>query len=408
MPFSDLGLSPILNSVVKKQFSSPTQIQTLTIPAVLDNRDVLAIAQTGSGKTLAYGLPLVEQIQSSQKKIQALILVPTRELAAQVHQALARIANDVDLAIIELCGGRDKEPQKEQLALSPNILVATPGRLLDLIKEGALDTQSISKLVLDEVDRLVDMGFWPDIQTILASLPNTRQTLLFSATLPQELETTIRTLVKDPVLVRSNTTNSVVETITEQMYLVNKGSKANVLIHLIKQYQWEQVLVFIGARDNADAMCKKLRKAGISTHALHGQKEQVERETALEQFKDKSVQVLISTDLLARGIHIDQLPVVINAELPANPATYVHRVGRTARAGQNGLAISLVSHSESEYLQAIRKLTNCELPLGQLEEFPVTDKPSTGASKRAPRDKQANRRTNKKTSARQFQKKVSR
>ncbi|MEZ9131608.1 DEAD/DEAH box helicase [Vibrio breoganii] len=403
MPFSQLTLCSELSDTLQANFTTPTEVQSQAIPAILGRKDVLAIAQTGSGKTLAYGLAILEQVRLQPCSTQAIILVPTRELATQVCDTLEPYANTVDITALSLCGGIDKEWQKEQLLLTPEILVATPGRLLDLLKDQSIDVSRLSAFVLDEADRLLDMGFWPDIQEIVSLLPPKRQTLMFSATFSEKLETQAEGLLHSPKRIQTNVANSVVEGIEETLYLVNKGSKTNALIAQLKQHNWSQVLVFIGAKDNADALCKKLTKAGISVAALHGNKSQQEREETLELFKQRKVNVLIATDLLARGIHVQSLPVVINFELPSNAEVYVHRVGRTARAGEQGVAISLVCHGETEYLSAIRQLTLRELPLAELEGFPVTDKPSSGQSKRAPRDKKANRRTNSKKSVKQFQ-----
>ncbi|MEZ9875327.1 DEAD/DEAH box helicase [Vibrio breoganii] len=403
MPFSQLTLCSELSDTLQANFTTPTEVQSQAIPAILGRKDVLAIAQTGSGKTLAYGLAILEQVRLQPCSTQAIILVPTRELATQVCDTLEPYANTVDITALSLCGGIDKEWQKEQLLLTPEILVATPGRLLDLLKDQSIDVSRLSAFVLDEADRLLDMGFWPDIQEIVSLLPPKRQTLMFSATFSEKLETQAKGLLHSPKRIQTNVANSVVEGIEETLYLVNKGSKTNALIAQLKQHNWSQVLVFIGAKDNADALCKKLTKAGISVAALHGNKSQQEREETLELFKQRKVNVLIATDLLARGIHVQSLPVVINFELPSNAEVYVHRVGRTARAGEQGVAISLVCHGETEYLSAIRQLTLRELPLEELEGFPVTDKPSSGQSKRAPRDKKANRRTNSKKSVKQFQ-----
>ncbi|MEZ9590205.1 DEAD/DEAH box helicase [Vibrio breoganii] len=403
MPFSQLTLCSELGDTLQANFTTPTEVQSQAIPAILGRKDVLAIAQTGSGKTLAYGLAILEQVRLQPCSTQAIILVPTRELATQVCDTLEPYANTVDITALSLCGGIDKEWQKEQLLLTPEILVATPGRLLDLLKDQSIDVSRLSAFVLDEADRLLDMGFWPDIQEIVSLLPPKRQTLMFSATFSEKLETQAEGLLHSPKRIQTNVANSVVEGIEETLYLVNKGSKTNALIAQLKQHNWSQVLVFIGAKDNADALCKKLTKAGISVAALHGNKSQQEREETLELFKQRKVNVLIATDLLARGIHVQSLPVVINFELPSNAEVYVHRVGRTARAGEQGVAISLVCHGETEYLSAIRQLTLRELPLAELEGFPVTDKPSSGQSKRAPRDKKANRRTNSKKSVKQFQ-----
>ena len=404
MLFSTLPLSQKLVTALPASFSNATEIQTLAIPTILHQQDVLAIAQTGSGKTLAYGLPLLEQAMKTPSPFQALVLVPTRELATQVNEALGFIAQHLNVQSLCLCGGIDKGLQKADLAKGPQILVATPGRLLELLTENAFDTSHISTLVLDEADRMLDMGFWNDVQRIIEMLPTQRQTVMFSATFPEPLENKAKALLNKPKFIQVAQTE-IKNAIEETLYLVNKGSKTNVLIDQIKQHHWQQVLVFIGSKDNADALCKKLNKAGLSTAALHGNKDQADREATLNLFKEHKVDVLIATDLLARGIHVEDLPVVINFELPSNPEVYVHRIGRTARAGKTGIAISLVCHGETDYLAAIRQTTQRALPLKELEGYPVTDKPSTGESKRAPRDKQANRRTNQKKSIKQFQSK---
>lgn len=401
MPFSTLLLSPELVSSLSADISKPTDIQTLVIPELLAGKDLIALANTGSGKTLAYALPLVEKIKADPKQ-QAVVLVPTRELAIQVTQVFNQTAAAFNLSAICLCGGVDKAEQLQALLQQPEIIVATTGRLLDLINDG-LNLNSVSYLVLDEADRLLDMGFWPDVQTIASRTNQQRQTAMFSATFSDQLKKQASTLMCSAIELSAHQQNSTNKDVSESLYLVNKGSKTKALIELIQQNKWSQVLVFIGAKENADALSKKLNKAGIVSQALHGNKDQNEREQILAQFKTGQSQVLIATDLLARGVHIDQLPAVVNFELPMHAETYVHRVGRTARAGEQGMALSLVCHGETEALNAIRALTQRELPLAELEGFPVTDKPSTGESKRAPRDKKANRRTNSKKSIKQFQ-----
>ncbi|MBE4523864.1 DEAD/DEAH box helicase [Vibrio parahaemolyticus] len=401
MPFSTLSLSSELIHALPKDFKKPTDIQALAIPELLAGQDLLALANTGSGKTLAYGLPLLEKL-SVKPEQKALILVPTRELAMQVSEAINQVGQALELNAVCLCGGVDKEQQQQALAASPHILVATTGRLVDLANNG-LDLSNVHYLVLDEADRLLDMGFWPDVQNIAGLISNQRQTAMFSATFSDELKGKAKLLMQAPKQVAAHQENSTNQDIVETLYLVNKGSKTKALIELIQKNAWTQALVFIGAKENADGLAKKLNKAGISTNALHGNKSQDEREEALAQFKSGQIQVLIATDLIARGIHIEQLPVVINFELPMHAETYVHRVGRTARAGEQGVAMSLVCHGEMDALNAIRHLTQRALPVQDLVGFPVTDKPSTGESKRAPRDKKANRRTHAKKSIKQFQ-----
>ena len=402
MTFNELHLDPALLAALPAELHTPTRIQQLAIPAALKGQDLLALAQTGSGKTLAFGLPLLQRLDSASDRVQGLVLVPTRELATQVSTALLGGAEALGLRLLTLCGGVAQEQQQAELAQGPQLLVATPGRLRDLLAQRLLGLSHLRTLVLDEADRLLEMGFWPDIQWLMNAMPTERQNLLFSATLPTELETLATGLLTNPVRIEATPLNSLVSEIEERLHLVNKSSKVPALISLLKAQDWSQVLVFISARDDADAVARKLAKAGIAVAALHGEKDQVVREQALADFKAGKVRVLVATDLMARGIHVEALPVVINLDLPANAPVYVHRIGRTARAGQKGLALSLVCHGEAETLAAIRTLTGRELPLAELEGFPVTDQPASGEGKRAPRDKQANRRTQAKRSVKQF------
>ncbi|MGL5224025.1 MAG: DEAD/DEAH box helicase [Aeromonas sp.] len=406
MTFSELALHPSLLAALPATLHTPTRIQQLAIPVILEGRDLLALAQTGSGKTLAFGLPLLQQLDPASSQVQGLVLVPTRELAAQVSGALQPGADARGLRIVTLCGGVTQESQQMALAQGPQLLVATPGRLRDLLQQQLLGLDGLQRLVLDEADRLLEMGFWPDIQWLINEMPKQRQTVLCSATLPSELEALANMQLTAPIQIEANPRNELVHAIEERLYLVNKSSKVPALISLLKTQGWMQVLVFISARDDADAVAKKLAKAGLAVAALHGEKEQAVRDQVLADFKAGQVRVLVATDVMARGIHVDRLPVVINLDLPASAPVYVHRIGRTARAGCEGLAISLVCHGESDTLAAIRSLTNRELPLDTLAEFPVTDVPATGTGKRPARDKQANRRTANKRSIKQFKAKA--
>ncbi|MGL5660864.1 MAG: DEAD/DEAH box helicase [Aeromonas sp.] len=406
MTFSELALHPSLLAALPATLHTPTRIQQLAIPVILEGRDLLALAQTGSGKTLAFGLPLLQQLDPASSQVQGLVLVPTRELAAQVSGALQPGADARGLRIVTLCGGVTQELQQMALAQGPQLLVATPGRLRDLLQQQLLGLDGLQRLVLDEADRLLEMGFWPDIQWLINEMPKQRQTVLCSATLPSELEALANMQLTAPIQIEANPRNELVHAIEERLYLVNKSSKVPALISLLKTQGWMQVLVFISARDDADAVAKKLAKAGLAVAALHGEKEQAVRDQVLADFKAGQVRVLVATDMMARGIHVDRLPVVINLDLPARAPVYVHRIGRTARAGCEGLAISLVCHGESDTLAAIRSLTNRELPLDTLAEFPVTDVPATGTGKRPARDKQANRRTANKRSIKQFKAKA--
>ncbi|OUR89253.1 DEAD/DEAH box helicase [Gammaproteobacteria bacterium 42_54_T18] len=408
MTFTDLNLYPAILAGLPSQLHTPTRIQKLAIPVILAQRDLLALAQTGSGKTLAFGLPLLQQINVNAPNIQAVVLVPTRELAIQVNGALQQVATEVGVRIQTICGGADQSQQLTDLERQPQLLVATPGRLLDLLTQQLIGLDAIRHLVLDEADRLLDMGFWPDIERLLTYMPAERQTLLFSATLPAALESLAMDLLQNPLRKEAHAANSIAEEIEEHLYLINKGSKAQAIIALLKQHSWPQVLVFTSTRDLADALCKKLRKAGVAVASLHGEKDQTIREQTLDDFKARNIQVLVATDLLARGIHVEALPVVINMDLPSSAPVYVHRVGRTARAGRDGIAISLVCHSEIYSLTAIRDLTGRTLPLLELTSFPVTDKPASEERKRPVRDKQANRRSSSKRSIKQFKGKEAR
>ena len=389
MTFDELALAPALLATLPADLKRPTRVQQLAIPAALAGRDLLALARTGSGKTLAFGLPLLQRLDPACDRVRGLVLVPTRELAVQVSEALQGLAAGLGLRLVTLCGGVAQELQQAELAQGPQLL----------------GLSQLRHLVLDEADRLLEMGFWPDIQWLLNAMPVERQTLLFSATLPAELDALATGLLTEPVRVEADPRNSVADDIEERLYLVNKSSKVPALISLLKAHEWPQVLVFISARDDADGVARKLAKAGIAVAALHGEKEQAVREQALGDFKAGKVRVLVATDLMARGIHVEALPLVINLDLPASAPVYVHRIGRTARAGRSGLAISLTCHGEADTLAAIRTLTGRELPLASLAGFPVTDQPASGEGKRAPRDKQANRRTQAKRSAKQFKSK---
>lgn len=402
MTFDELALDPALLPLLPAALEKPTPIQQLAIPAALSGRDLLALARTGSGKTLAFGLPLLQRLDAASDRVQGLVLVPTRELASQVSAALQEIADGLGVRLLTLCGGVAQEWQERELALGPQLLVATPGRLRDLLAQQTLGLGALRMLVLDEADRLLEMGFWPDIQWLMKAMPEARQQMLFSATLPVELESLASGLLQEPVRIEAELLNSLVNDIEERLYLVNRSSKVPALIALLEAGEWPQVLVFISARDDADGVAKKLARAGMTVAALHGNKDQATREQALADFKEGRVRVLVATDLMARGIHVEALPVVINLDLPEHAPVYVHRIGRTARAGQSGLAISLTCHGDGEALEGIRALTGRPLPLAALAGFPVTDKPASGESKRAPRDKQANRRTQGKRSIKQF------
>lgn len=422
MSFLSFSLNPKLVNALPKTVVSATAVQQKSIPAVLKGQDVIALAQTGSGKTFAFGLPILhclerELTQASSEQtgtlieprtassVSALVIVPTRELAKQVADELSIVSAELRVQVDMLCGGEDIDQQIIRLASPSQLIVATPGRLLALATQGHIRFEKIKHLVLDEADRLLDMGFITDIKALIAMMPP-RQTLLFSATMPETLDKlTQQVLSADAVRIEANKLNTTVDEITQTIYHINKGSKAKAIIDQIKLNDWTQVVIFVNAKNDADALCKKLLKAKISAASLHGDKEQALRSETLRQFKAKQLAVIVTTDVLSRGIHIDGLPAVINFELPEQASVYVHRIGRTARAGLNGVALSFVSHAEIVSLTAIRELTGLDLPLCELEGYPVTDKPVDPNSKKPPKDKQANRRTAKKRSISHFTKK---
>lgn len=362
MKFTDLGLSaPLLEAVAGQGYDTPSPIQAQAIPAVLQGKDVMAAAQTGTGKTAGFTLPLLELLMKGQpaqaNKIRALILVPTRELAAQVAESVETYGAKLPLSSAVVFGGVKINPQMMKLRRGVDILVATPGRLLDLYSQNALKFDQLEMLVLDEADRMLDMGFINDIKRIISLLPKKRQNLMFSATFSNEIRQLAKGLVNNPVEISVSAPNTTVKSVNQWIIPVDKGQKAALLIHMIKENVWDQVLVFSRTKHGANKLTKLLDKAGIKAAAIHGNKSQGARTRALAEFKDYKIQVLVATDIAARGIDIDQLPHVVNFELPDVPEDYVHRIGRTGRAGSKGEAISLVCFDEMKQLGDIERLT---------------------------------------------------
>jgi ATP-dependent RNA helicase RhlE len=375
MSFEDLGLcEDLLLAVRDKGYTVPSPIQEKAIPAILTGRDVLAAAQTGTGKTAGFTLPLLQMLSQNPPKegtrpIRALVLTPTRELAAQVAESIEDYGKHMSLRSTVVFGGVNINPQKAKLRGGIDILVATPGRLLDLHNQNCLKLASIEVLILDEADRMLDMGFIHDIRRLLKFIPSDRQTLLFSATFSKEIIGLTKNLLKDPLSVEVAAQNCAAETVTQQVYRVIKTHKSSLLKHLILDGEWEQVLVFTRTKHGADRLCKRLTKDGILSSAIHGNKSQGARTRALAGFKDGSIRVLVATDIAARGLDIKQLPHVVNFELPNVAEDYVHRIGRTGRAGSDGHAISLVSDDETKLVRAIERLLGkrldaCPLPKG--------------------------------------------
>lgn len=372
MLFSELGLSAeLIRAVSEKGYTTPTPVQQQAIPVILEGRDILAGAQTGTGKTAGFTLPLLHRLQArkpdgKQRMVRALILTPTRELAAQVAESVHTYGKYVPLKSAAIFGGVSINPQISQLRRGVDILIATPGRLLDHVNQRTIDLSQVEVFVLDEADRMLDMGFIRDIRKIIALLPangrNGRQNLLFSATFSDEIRQLANSLLHDPKHIEVARRNTTVETISQVVYPVDRARKRELLSWLIGSQQWKQVLVFTRTKHGANKLAEQLSKDGIPTAAIHGNKSQGARTKALSDFKKGTVQVLVATDIAARGLDIDQLPHVVNFELPNIPEDYVHRIGRTGRAGNNGEAISLVCIDERNFLRDIERLINREIP----------------------------------------------
>ncbi|NOQ16226.1 MAG: DEAD/DEAH box helicase [Methyloprofundus sp.] len=361
MSFAALGLSdPILKAVADKGYSTPSPIQAQAIPAVLQGSDIMAAAQTGTGKTAGFTLPLLEMLSQGERvqanQARALIITPTRELAAQIEQSITDYGKYLPLTSTVVFGGVKINPQMMRLRRGVDILVATPGRLLDLYNQRAIKFSQLEVLVLDEADRMLDMGFIHDIRKILAILPKHRQNLLFSATFSDEIRRLAKGIVHNPIEISVSPRNTTAETVKQWICPVDKKKKSALLTHLINEHQWEQVLVFTRTKRGANQLTRHLEEEGIHAAAIHGNKSQGARTKALAQFKQGSIRILVATDIAARGLDIDQLPQVVNFDLPNVPEDYIHRIGRTGRAGATGQAVSLVSADEFQQLSDIERL----------------------------------------------------
>lgn len=363
MNFEKLNIiTPILEAISGEGYTMPTPIQEKAIPAILDGRDLLGCAQTGTGKTAAFAIPLLQILHKERKNeketriIKALILTPTRELAIQIDESLKAYGRYTGIKHTVVFGGVSQLPQTNALKSGIDILVATPGRLLDLINQKYISLNHIKLFVLDEADRMLDMGFSHDVKKIIAMIPNTRQTLLFSATMPTEITKLVNTILKNPVKVEVTPVSSTVDTIEQSVYFVERKDKKSLLIQLLKSKPIESALVFTRTKHGADKIVRDLEKARIAAQAIHGNKSQVARQTALENFKQKRTRVLVATDIAARGIDVQELSHVINFDIPNVPETYVHRIGRTGRAGMRGTALSFCDSDEKVYLTNIQKL----------------------------------------------------
>ncbi len=369
MTFDALGLvKPLLDALSKEGYSTPTPIQAQAIPQILAGKDVLGCAQTGTGKTAAFALPMLQLLaanapQVSQKRtIRALILTPTRELAGQIRESFDAYGRFLNLNNLVIFGGVGQQPQTDALRRGTDILVATPGRLLDLMQQGFISLSSVELFVLDEADRMLDMGFVHDVRKVIAKLPQNRQSLFFSATMAPEILSLASAILRNPVQVAVTPVSSTAETVKQENYFVEQNDKRRLLINILDDPKHASVLVFTRTKHGANRLVKDLEKANIYADAIHGNKSQQARQRALGQFKAGTLRVLVATDIAARGIDVDGLSLVVNYELPNIPETYVHRIGRTGRAGASGEAISFCAPDERDYLRDIQKLIAQQIP----------------------------------------------
>ena len=378
MKFEELNLAPaILKAVLEQGYETPTPIQAQAIPSVLEGHDLLAGAQTGTGKTAAFTLPMLHRLSLGTapkskfggKGIRALVLTPTRELAAQVEESVRDYGKYLDINSTVVFGGVGMNPQIDRIKRGVDVLVATPGRLLDLQQQGFLDLSTVEILVLDEADRMLDMGFIHDVKKVLALVPKDKQSLLFSATFSDEIRELANTLLKDPQSIQVTPSNTTVQRITQVIHPVGRGKKKQVLLHIIQQHNWSQVLVFTRTKFGANNVAEFLTKNGVSAMALHGNKSQSARTQALAGFKSGDIRALVATDIAARGIDIDDLPHVVNYEIPNVSEDYVHRIGRTGRAGATGEAVSLVCMDEEGFMMDIERFTKQQIPVQVIEGF---------------------------------------
>lgn len=375
MLFENLNIiEPILKAIKSEGYINPTPIQERSIPAILDGNDIEGCAQTGTGKTAAFAIPILQLLNGEQKSfnaprgIKALVLAPTRELAIQIGESFTSYGKYMRLKNTVIFGGVSQKPQTDKLEAGVDILVATPGRLLDLIQQKYINLQHIKYFVLDEADRMLDMGLGPDVKRIIAKLPKNRQTMLFSATMPHENSKFIDSILVKPVKVEVTPVSSTIDTIKQEMYFVEKKKKKALLIHLLKDKAMESVLVFSRTKHGANKITEDLVKAGIKAQAIHGNKSQNARQLALSNFKGKKIRVLVATDIAARGIDVEKISHVINFDMPDTPETYVHRIGRTGRAGEEGISLSFCDDEEREILRDIEKTIAMKIPV--IEDHP--------------------------------------
>ncbi|MRS12277.1 MAG: DEAD/DEAH box helicase [Actinobacteria bacterium] len=374
MSFDNLGLAPrLLEAVAAMGYTSPTPIQRDAIPTVLEGRDVVGCAQTGTGKTAAFVLPVMQRIAANPGGPRALVVTPTRELAVQIEDVAGQVAKHTKHRVAVVYGGVGYEPQIKALKRGVDLLVATPGRLLDLMERKVADLSHVDVLVLDEADRMLDMGFWPQVRKIIAAVPAERQNLLFSATMTSDVMRIVSSTLHDPVRVEVAPAAKPIEAIDQRVYPVGGMQKAQLLVHLIREDDLDRVIVFTRTKHRADRVAKVLHQHGIKSAAIHGDRSQSQRQSALESLKSGRCRVLVATDVVARGIDIDDVSHVVNYDLPNSPEDYVHRIGRTARAGKSGTAVSLLSPEEHEALRDIEVKIGAVLDTHDAEGFDYSD-----------------------------------
>ncbi|MEM9549212.1 MAG: DEAD/DEAH box helicase [Bacteroidota bacterium] len=389
MKFNELKIiEPILKALTEKGYSEPTPIQAKAIPLILKRKDILGCAQTGTGKTAAFAIPIIQLINKHEKftdpkpRIRALIVTPTRELAIQIDENIKAYSKHTKITHAVIFGGVKQGQQVEKLKRGVHVLTATPGRLLDLVGQGFISLDELKLFVLDEADRMLDMGFIHDIKKILQLIPEKRQSLFFSATMPSNIVKLAHTILKNPEKVEVTPASTTAETIQQYVYYTNRNTKLDLLLHILEEKNIEQVLVFARTKHGADRIARNLTKKGVVAKSIHGDKAQNQRQKALQLFKDRKIRVLVATDIAARGIDIDKLQYVVNYEIPNMPETYVHRIGRSGRAGEEGIAISLCEPEENAFIKDIQKLIGNKIETAQNDAYPQTDKPMTEEEKK--------------------------
>ena len=389
MKFEDLKIiEPIMKALKTKGYSEPTPIQAKAIPHILNRKDVLGCAQTGTGKTAAFSIPIIQLIHkiegnsNAKPTLRSLIVTPTRELAIQIDENIKDYSSNTNIKHAVIFGGVKQEQQVRTLKKGVHILVATPGRLLDLISQKHLSLSDVKLFVLDEADRMLDMGFINDIKKLLKLLPTERQSLFFSATMPQNIVELSNTILKNPIKVEVAAVSSTAETITQYLYYTNRTDKNNLLLHILKERKIDQVLIFVRTKHEADRIFRFLTKNNVKAASIHGDRAQNQRQKALQDFKSKEITALVATDIAARGIDIEKLTYTINLDIPNIAETYVHRIGRSGRAGEDGIAISICEPEENAYVKDIQKLIGKKITVIEDNPFPQTDKPMTEEEKK--------------------------